>query len=59
MVDALIAAVEARGWAAKVDLTEEVVDPTTLVFRDHDDPCGDVAAALGYQPPYALQTEVS
>jgi HD superfamily phosphohydrolase YqeK len=59
MVDALIAAVEARGWAAKVDPTEEVVDPTTLVFRDHDDPCRDVAAAPGYQPPYALQTEVS
>jgi HD superfamily phosphohydrolase YqeK len=54
MVDALIVAVEARGWETHVEPTDEVVDPAVLVFRDHDDPTSDPTgdiAVLG-QPPY-------
>ena len=44
MVNALVAAVDARGWDANVEPTEEVIDPSVLVLRDHDDPGGDIAA---------------
>jgi hypothetical protein len=60
MVDALVAAVAVQGWDANVEPTEEIVDPGVLVFRDHDDPSSDLAAAaaFGYRP-YELQAEVS
>jgi hypothetical protein len=49
MVDALLLAVGVGGWEANVDATDEVVDPAMLVFRDHDDPSSDIAAALPYE----------
>ncbi|MDQ1496100.1 MAG: hypothetical protein QOG69_2583 [Actinomycetota bacterium] len=49
MVDALVLAVGVGGWEANVDATDEVVDPAMLVFRDHDDPSSDIAAALPYE----------
>jgi hypothetical protein len=63
MVDALVAAVESRGWESNVEPSEEVVDPAVLVFRDHDDPGGDIAAfgAPPYQraAAYDVRAEVS
>jgi hypothetical protein len=58
MVEALIAAVEVHGWQPKVDVTDEPVDAAVLVFADHDDPTGDLAAAIGYQS-HGLRAEVS
>jgi HD-GYP domain-containing protein (c-di-GMP phosphodiesterase class II) len=63
MVDALISAVESRGWESNVEPSEEVVDPAVLVFRDHDDPGADIAA-FGTPPyqrtaEYDLRAEVS
>jgi hypothetical protein len=43
MVEALVVAVGVSGWEASVDATDDIVDPAMLVFRDHDDPSGDVA----------------
>lgn len=56
MVVALVAAVRAEGWEANIDATDEVVDPSLLMFRDHDDPSTDVAAALRYEA-YDVQAE--
>lgn len=58
MVEALISAVEIHGWQPKLEITDETVDPAMLVFADHDDPTGDLAAAIGYQPR-GLHAEVS
>jgi HD-GYP domain-containing protein (c-di-GMP phosphodiesterase class II) len=63
MVDALISAVESRGWESNVEPSEEVVDPAVLVFRDHDDPGADIAG-FGTPPyqrtaEYDLRAEVS
>jgi HD domain-containing protein/MASE9 protein len=64
MVNALVAAVEAHGWDANVEPTEEVIDPSVLVIRDHDDPGGEIAA-FGHTPyqrsPYYddVQAQVS
>jgi hypothetical protein len=49
MVDALFLAVGVGGWEANVDATDEVVDPAMLVFRDHDDPSSDIAAAMPFE----------
>jgi putative nucleotidyltransferase with HDIG domain len=63
MVDALIGAVEARGWDTNVEPTDEVVDPAVLVLRDHDDPDADIAAFSQPQyrrsPVYDVRAEVS
>jgi HD domain len=48
MVDALVQAIGASGWEASVDATDEIVDPSMLVFRDHDDPTAGVSAAFRY-----------
>jgi hypothetical protein len=56
MVDALFLAVGVGGWEANVDATDEVVDPAMLVFRDHDDPSSDIAAALPYET-YGLREQ--
>ncbi|MGH8889795.1 MAG: HD-GYP domain-containing protein [Acidothermaceae bacterium] len=57
MVEALITAVEQRGWEPNVAATDEVVDPAAIAFVDHDDPSRDLAAAFGYGSQ--LQTKVS
>ena len=54
MVEALVVAVGISGWEASVDATDDIVDPAMLVFRDHDDPSGDIA--LGHDP-YSLRDE--
>jgi hypothetical protein len=56
MVVALVAAVQAEGWEASVDATDEVVDPSLLLFRDHDDPSTDMSAPLRYET-YDVQAE--
>ena len=44
MVEALVAAVEARGWQVSTDAIPDVVATDALVFGDHDDPSSRVAA---------------
>jgi HD-GYP domain-containing protein (c-di-GMP phosphodiesterase class II) len=56
MVEALVAAVDLTGWEASVDATDDVIDPATLVYRDHDDPASDVGGALAYET-YGLHDE--
>jgi hypothetical protein len=56
MVEALVGAVAVTGWVANVDATDDVVDPAMLVFRDHDDPSGDLAAGLVYEG-YAVRDQ--
>jgi hypothetical protein len=48
MVDALVLAIGVSGWEASVDATDEIVDPSMLVFRDHDDPTAGVFGAFRY-----------
>jgi HD domain len=48
MVEALVEAVLADGWEAAIDATDAVVDPASLMVRDHDDPSSDMGAALEY-----------
>lgn len=56
MVEALVAAVAVTGWEASVDATDDVIDPATLVYRDHDDPASDIGGALAYET-YGLHDE--
>jgi hypothetical protein len=59
MVEALVVAVGISGWEASVDATDDIVDPAMLVFRDHDDPSGDIAQGRESraQDPYGLRDE--
>jgi hypothetical protein len=56
MVEALVEAVLAEGWETATDATDAVVDPATLMIRDHDDPSSDMAAPLRYDD-YDSRTE--
>jgi hypothetical protein len=56
IVGALVRAVAVNGWEASVDATDDVIDPTVLMFRDHDDPSGEVAAGAHF-PPYSVRDE--
>jgi hypothetical protein len=59
MVEALVVAVGISGWEASVDATDDIVDPAMLVFRDHDDPSGDIASGREGRAhdPYGLRDE--
>jgi hypothetical protein len=56
IVGALVRAVAVNGWEASVDATDDVIDPTVLIFRDHDDPSGEVAAGRDFAT-YGLRDE--
>ena len=56
IVGALVRAVAVNGWEASVDATDDVIDPTVLMFRDHDDPSGEVAAGSDFAT-YSLRDE--
>ena len=55
IVGALVRAVAIHGWEANVDATDDVIDPTVLMFRDHDDPSGEMAA--GREFAFSVQDE--
>jgi len=58
MVEALIVAVEANGWDANINVTDDAADPAATAFRDHDDPTGELAAAFSAHS-YSMRAEVS
>ena len=57
IVGALVRALAVNGWEASVDATDDVIDPTVLMFRDHDDPSGEVAAGGDFATTYSIRDE--